>query len=431
MVILQHRQATNGSRVSKSTQQVSEIAKVCNKYKIPMIPYSGGSSLEANFSAPYGGISIDFAHMDKVIEVRPDDLDVTVQPAVGWMSLNEQIRETGLFFPVDPGPTAMIGGMVGTSCSGTNAVRYGTMRDWIINLTVVLVDGTVIKAKRRPRKTAAGYNLNHLFVGSEGTLGIVTEVTLKLTPIPQQTSVAVVTFPTIADAASTAQKVIRAGIPVGAMEIMDEVSMSVVNKVGRTKRQWDERPSLFFKFVGTPTAVKEHAEQVKAIAKSQRSRSFETASNEVHAADLWSARKENLWSMLSLRRPDSGDCVWPTDYAVPISRLPDLIAGSKSSLEKNAIFATCLGHIGDGNFHETILYDASDPAIKKAVVEHVKRVTAMAIEMEGTSTGEHGIGMSKKDDLVEELGEETVDVMRKIKKALDPDGLMNPGKIFD
>jgi len=232
----------------KSTEEVSKIAKVCSMYKIPMVPFSGGSSLEANFSAPHGGFCLDFAFMDKIVALHEDDLDVVVQPAIGWMNLNDQIKDTGLFFPVDPGPSAMIGGMVGTSCSGTNAVRYGTMKDNVINLTVVLADGTVIKTRRRPRKSAAGYNLTGLFIGSEGTLGIVTEITLKLTVVPQETSVAVATFPTIRDAASAASQVLRAGVPIGCMEIMDEVQMGVVNKAGSTKKKWDEVPTMFFKY---------------------------------------------------------------------------------------------------------------------------------------------------------------------------------------
>jgi D-lactate dehydrogenase (cytochrome) len=232
-----------------STEEVSQIARVCHKYRVPMIPYSGGSSLEANFSAPYGGMSVDFAHMDKVLALHEEDMDVVLQPSVQWMSLNDEIKHSGLFFPVDPGPSAKIGGMVGTSCSGTNAVRYGTMKDWVINLTVVLADGTVIKTRRRPRKSSAGYNLTNLFVGSEGTLGFVTEITLKLAVIPQETSVAVVTFPSIRDAAAAASKIMRAGVPVGAMEVMDEVQMQVINKSGYTKKKWKEVPTMFFKLV--------------------------------------------------------------------------------------------------------------------------------------------------------------------------------------
>ena len=412
-----------------STEDVQKIAKCCGKYKVPMVPYSGGSSLEANFSAPHGGISIDFAHMDQVLSLRADDLDVTVQPSVGWMDLNTRIKDSGLFFPVDPGPSAMIGGMVGTGCSGTNAFRYGTMRDWVVNLTVVLADGRVIKTRRRPRKTAAGYNLTGLFVGSEGTLGIVTEITLKLTPIPQQTSVAIVGFPSIRSAASCAQGVIRSGIPVAAMEIMDDVQMGVVNKGGFTQRKWNEVPTMFFKFSGTPNAVKEHISQVRHISSENGGSNFEFTADEKEQHALWSARKESLWSMLALKK--EGQDIWSTDVAVPISRLADLLEISKNELDDLGLFASALGHIGDGNFHESILYNRQDPEERKKVEDCVYRMVDRALEMEGTCTGEHGVGIGKKGSLVKELGAETIGVMKSIKASLDPSGLMNPGKVFD
>lgn len=286
---------------------------------MPMIPYSGGSSLEANFAAPHGGMSIDFAFMDRIIALHEDDMDVVVQPSVQWMQLNEAIKDTSLFFPVDPGPSAKIGGMVGTSCSGTNAIRYGTMKDWVINLTVVLADGTIIKTKRRPRKSSAGYNLTGLFVGSEGTLGIVTEITLKLAVIPQETTVAVVTFPTIRDAASAAAKVIRAGVPVGAMEIMDDVQMQVVNRAGATGKTWKEIPTMFFKFSGTKAGVQDNIGVVKSIARAHQGGTFAFAQTEREAKQLWSARKEALWSMLALK--EEGQEVWSTDVAVPLSKV--------------------------------------------------------------------------------------------------------------
>lgn len=402
----------------KSTEECSAIAKICFKYRIPMIPYSGGSSLEANFSAPFGGMSIDFAFMDRIIALHEDDMDVVVQPSVPWMSLNDQIKESGLFFPVDPGPSARIGGMVGTSCSGTNAVRYGTMKDWVINLTVVLADGTVIKTRRRPRKSSAGYNLTNLFIGSEGTLGIVTEVTLKLAVIPQETSVAVVTFPTIRDAAAAASKVLRAGVPVAAMEIMDDVQMGVINKAGATAKKWKELPTMFFKFSGTKAGVQENIELVKAIAKANKSGDFEFAMDAEEQKTLWSARKESLWSMMALRR--EGDEVWSTDVAVPISRLPDIIEISKKEMDDLGLFASILGHIGDGNFHESIMYNSKDPKERAAVEKCVHDMVDRALEMEGTCTGEHGIGLGKKASLQKELGVDTINVMRSIKGALDP-----------
>jgi D-lactate dehydrogenase (cytochrome) len=414
----------------RSTAEVSTIAKICNKYRVPIIPYSGGSSLEGNFSAPYGGISVDFAFMDQIIKFNKDDMDVVVQPSVSWMSLNDELSTSGLFFPVDPGPSAKIGGMVGTNCSGTNAVRYGTMKDWVINLTVVLADGTIVKTKRRPRKTSAGYNLNSLFVGSEGTLGLVTEITLKLAVIPQEFSVAVVTFPTIRDAASAAAGVMRAGVPVAAMEIMDEVQMRVVNLSGATKpRSWKELPTLFFKFSGTKAGVRENIGLVKAIAKAHKGGDFEFAATPQEQKLLWSARKESLWSMLALRK--DGSEVWSTDVAVPFSRLADIIEVSKKEMDDLGLFASILGHVGDGNFHESIMYDRRVPGEREKVEHCVKNMVVRALEMEGTCTGEHGVGIGKKEALLMEVGGDTLDVMKSIKLSLDPYWIMNPGKIMD
>ncbi|RFU28158.1 hypothetical protein B7463_g8204, partial [Scytalidium lignicola] len=416
----------------KSTEDVSQIAKICNKYRVPVIPFSGGSSLEGNFSAPYGGISVDFAFMDKILNLHESDMDIVVQPSVSWMDLNEELakRQTGLFFPVDPGPSAKIGGMVGTNCSGTNAVRYGTMKDWVINLTVVLADGTIIKTKRRPRKTSAGYNLNSLFVGSEGTLGLVTEITLKLAVVPQEFSVAVVTFPSIRDAASAAASVMRAGIQVAAMELMDDVQMKVVNLSGFTApRKWKELPTLFFKFSGTKAGVNENIAMVSAIAKAHGGGNFEFAKDAKEQKLLWSARKESLWSMLALRK--EGSEVWSTDVAVPFSRLADIIEVSKKEMDDLGLFASVLGHIGDGNFHESIMYDRRIPGEKEKVEKCVKNMVSRALEMEGTCTGEHGVGIGKKEALLLEVGSDTLGVMKSVKQALDPYWIMNPGKIMN
>ncbi|OQE29522.1 hypothetical protein PENSTE_c002G07976 [Penicillium steckii] len=413
----------------ETTEDVVAIAKICHKYRMPMIPFSGGSSLEANFSAPYGGMTIDFAMMNKVLDIHENDMDVVVQPSIGWMDLNEQIKGTGLFFPVDPGPSAMIGGMVGTNCSGTNAVRYGTMKDWVINLTVVLADGRVIKTRRRPRKTSAGYNLTGLLVGSEGTLGIVTEATLKLAPIPEETRVGVVSFPTIRDCASTAQQLIRRGIQVQCMEILDDVQMDVINRAGGTGRTWSVSPTLFFKFSGTSAGVEDSINLTRELAKTNHAETFQFAKDEREAHDLWSARKQSLWSMMALRK--EGSEVWSTDVAVPISRLPDIIEISKKELDDLGIFASILGHIGDGNFHSSIMYDRNDEEEKKRVEKVVYDMVDRALEMEGSCTGEHGIGLGKKDSLRKELGEETIDIMRSVKQSLDPHWLLNPGKIFD
>jgi D-lactate dehydrogenase (cytochrome) len=333
-----------------STEQVSEIMKVCHRRHIPVTPYSGGTSLEGHFASTRGGVCIDFSRMDKILKLNKDDLDIIVQPAVGWESLNEELADHNLFFPPDPGPGAMIGGMVGTGCSGTNAYRYGTMKDWVLSLTVVLADGTIVKTKQRPRKSSAGYDLTRMFIGSEGTLGLVTEATLKVTVKPQNTSVAVCTFASIREAANAAFKVVGEGVPIAAIELLDDVQMRCINDAGQTSRSWKETPTLFFKFSGTPTGVKEHIAQVQKLAKSAGSKTFEFAKNEDEALELWSARKEALWSVMAKKQND-GDHVWTTDVAVPISRLPDIVEETKEAISKSGLTGAIVGHVGDGNFH--------------------------------------------------------------------------------
>ena len=333
-----------------TTEEVSRIVKICHDRKIPVTAYCGGTSLEGHYSATRGGICIDFARMDKILKLHKDDLDVVVQPAVGWEDLNEELAGDGLFFPPDPGPGAKIGGMVGTGCSGTNAYRYGTMRDWVASLTVVLADGTVIKTRQRPRKSSAGYDLTRMFIGSEGTLGLVTEATLKVTVKPKSQSVAVSSFATVRDAAECVARVVGEGIPIAAIEILDDVQMRCINESGSTSRTWKEAPTLFFKFAGTPSGVQEQINIVQKLAKSKGSKSFEFAKDADEAAELWSARKEALWSVMAKRR-DESDHVWTTDVAVPISRLPDIIEETKEDMRSSGLLGTIVGHVGDGNFH--------------------------------------------------------------------------------
>lgn len=332
-----------------STEEVSEIMKVCHRRRIPVVGYSGGTSLEGHFTPTRGGICVDFRRMDKIIALHKDDLDVVVQPAVGWERLNEEIGHQNLFFPPDPGPGAQIGGMIGTGCSGTNAYRYGTMREWVLSLTVVLADGTVIKTRQRPRKSSAGYDLTKLFIGSEGTLGLITEATLKLTTKPVSTSVAVCGFGTIRQAADCVARVVGEGIPVAAVEILDEEQMKCINQAGMTSKQWKEVPTLFFKFSGTERGVKEQISLVQGMAKLAGSKSFEFARSETEKAELWSARKEALWSTMSVAKP--GDRVWTGDVAVPMSQLPLLIEETKDDMKKSGMYGTIVGHVGDGNFH--------------------------------------------------------------------------------
>lgn len=392
------------------TQEVSEIMKVCHDRRLPVTPYSGGTSLEGQYTPTLGGVCIDFCRMDRIVKLNKEDMDVIVQPAVGWEVLNEELGQHGLFFPPDPGPGAQIGGMIGTGCSGTNAYRYGTMKDWVLSLTVVLADGTVVKTKQRPRKSSAGYDLTRIFIGSEGTLGLVTEATLKLTVKPLNTSVAVSSFRSIREAADCVQKVVGAGVPIAAIEILDDVQMRCINNAGATSKKWAEAPTLFFKFSGTPAGVKEDIDIVQKLAKKSGSNTFEFARSKDEADTLWSARKEALWSDMAMKRSPS-DRVWTTDVAVPISKLPDIIEETKADIDKHGVLGAIVGHVGDGNFHAILLYNEEEYEKVHSVVH---RMVKRAIEMEGTATGEHGVGLVKRDYLPYEVGQSTVDLMRQV-----------------
>ena len=411
-----------------STEEVSSIMKVLHSRRIPVVPYSGGTSLEGHFASLHKGICLDFSRMNQILALHANDLDVVVQPALGWEELNEELGEHGLFFPPDPGPGAQIGGMVGTGCSGTNAYRYGTMRDWVVNLTVVMADGTVVKTRQRPRKSSAGYDLTRLFVGSEGTLGLVTEATLKLTAKPANQRVAVAGFSSVKEAAECVSRTVRAGIPIAAVELLDDEQMRCVNLSGSTSKSWKEVPTLFFKFSGTsPGAVKESIDAVKAQAKATGSRTFEFARDEDEAQELWSARKEALWSVMAASPyPTDETRVWTTDVAVPISKLPDIVELTKKDMKENNLVGSIVGHVGDGNFHAIILYDGKRRAVAKDVVH---RMVERSLELEGTATGEHGVGVVKREYLEGEVGKSGVDAMRSLKKAWDPLGLLNPDKV--
>lgn len=337
-----------------TTEQVSRLMKICHVRRIPVVGYSGGTSLEGHYTPTRGGICVDFSRMDKVLALHKEDLDVVVQPGVGWESLNEQLADHNLFFPPDPGPGAQIGGMIGTGCSGTNAYRYGTMREWVLSLTVVLADGTVIKTRQRPRKSSAGYDLTRLFIGSEGTLGLVTEATLKLCVVPAAASVAVASFPSIRNAADCVARVVGDGVTVAAVEILDDDQMRFINALGNTTRKWREAPTLFFKFSGSPAGVKEQVDLVRAMAKRAGSQSFDFARDELEQGELWSARKDALWATMGQRR--KGDHVWTGDVAVPMSRLPDIIEETKTDLKRTGLTSSIVGHVGDGNFHSMCFF---------------------------------------------------------------------------
>ncbi|KOS19144.1 D-lactate dehydrogenase [Escovopsis weberi] len=408
-----------------STDEVAEIMRICHRRRIPVVPYSGGTSLEGHFANTRRGVCVDFSRMGAIVALHAEDLDVVVQPAVGWEELDEFLAGRGLFFPPDPGPGAQIGGMIGTGCSGTNAFRYGTMRDWVVSLTVVMADGTVVKTRRRPRKSSAGYDLGRLFVGSEGTLGLVTEATLKVAVRPEATSVAVCAFPSLRAAAACAAKVVADGVPVAALELLDDAQMRRINEARVTPRAWRESATLFLKFAGSPAAVKEQVARVQGLARQAGCQAFECARSDDEQAELWSARKSALWSATALKK--EGDSIWTGDVAVPMSRLPDCIEQTQEDIRKSGLYGTIVGHVGDGNFHTILVYnDAQRNKAETLVHRMVKR----AIEMDGTISGEHGIGLVKRDYLPHEVGESTVDAMRQIKKAFDPLCLLNCDKVL-
>ncbi|KPI37543.1 D-lactate dehydrogenase [cytochrome] 1, mitochondrial [Cyphellophora attinorum] len=411
-----------------NTSQVSAIAKICHARKIPMTAFSGGTSLEGTLAATNGGVCIDFSrNMSSILAVRPSDLDCTVQPGVSYTDLNELIASQNLYFPVDPGPGAQIGGMVAQGCSGTNAYRYGTMKEWVLGLTVVLADGTIVRTRHRPRKSSAGYDLTRLIVGSEGTLGLVTEAHLKLTSKPENERVAVAAFPSTQAAVATAVKVVQSDMPVAAMELLCDVAMKAVNNGGYCDKHFAEKPTLFFKFHGKDkAAVGRQIEVVRQLAREARCETFEFSKTDEEREAIWAARKTVLWSMMSLKK-DPGDRFLSADTAVPISMMGEAVDAAKRNIAESGLIGNCLGHVGDGNFHTSVFYGEQEKEKAREVITWVQR---LAIGMEGTITGEHGVGLEYRDMVVEELGVEGVDLMRKVKLAVDPLGLLNPGKMI-
>jgi len=408
----------------QSTEEVAAIVSICAAHGAPIVPWGAGTSLEGNASAVHGGVCIDFAEMNRVLAINAEDLDCRVQPGITRKRLNTELRDTGLFFPIDPGADASIGGMTSTRGSGTMAVRYGTMRDNVMALEVVLADGRIIRTSRRAKKSAAGYDLTRLFVGAEGTLGVVTEITLRLHPVPEAMSAVVCPFGSFEGAVSTAIAVIQAGIPVARIELLDEVMIRGVNAYA--KLGIVEAPTLFLEFHGTPAAVAEQAEAVREIAHEHGALGYDSATRTEDRNRLWTARDNTLYAGTGLR-PGSKALI--TDVCVPVSRLAECLVATKRDIEASGLIAPIVGHVGDGNFHTLILVDPGAPdEIARAQALH-ERMVARALDLDGTSTGEHGIGTGKMAFLERELGE-AVDVMRTIKRALDPKGIMNPGKIF-
>ncbi len=409
----------------ETVDEVVEIVRLCAAHETPMIPFGVGTSLEGHVAALEGGVSIDMSRMNRVLEVNAADLDVRVEPGVTRKALNAHLRDTGLFFPIDPGADATIGGMTATRASGTNAVRYGTMRDNVLGLTVVLADGRVIRTGTRARKSSAGYDLTRLFVGSEGTLGVIVEVTLRLSGIPEAISAAVCAFPTVEDAVESCIEIIQAGVPVARIELADEVQIAAINQWSRTALP--VRPVLFFEFHGSEASVAEQAETAQAIAADHGGAGFEWATRQEERTTLWQARHDAHYANMGLR---PGCRAWPTDVCVPISRLAECIAETRKDIMETDLLAPIVGHVGDGNFHIDFVLDPDDEAEFAAASAVNERLIGRALAMGGTCTGEHGVGYGKKKYLAAEHGE-GVSVMRAIKQALDPANLMNPGKIVD
>ncbi|MEZ5655039.1 MAG: FAD-linked oxidase C-terminal domain-containing protein [Sphingobium sp.] len=408
----------------ETTEEVVALVGLCQAEGIPVIPYGAGTSIEGNTIPVRGGVTVDLTRMNAILCVNMEDLDCAVQAGVTREQLNEHLRDMGLFFPIDPGANATIGGMASTRASGTNAVRYGTMRDAVLSLRVVTPDGRDIRTARRSRKSAAGYDLTRLMVGSEGTLGIVTEITLRLHGIPEVISSAVCGFDGLQGAVDTVVQAIQIGVPLARVEILDDLQMRAVNRW--SKLDYPERNTLFFEFHGSAAHVEEQVSTVKELCAANGGGEFRWSNLPEERSRLWKARHEAYYATLGLR---PGSIGWATDVCVPISRLVACITETKADLETASVPATILGHVGDGNFHVVFAIDPNAPE-EMAEVEAINaRLVERALSMDGTCTGEHGIGLGKQDWLVAELGD-AVDLMRAIKRALDPNDLFNPGKIF-
>ncbi|MCO5065416.1 MAG: FAD-binding protein [Rhizobiaceae bacterium] len=417
-------QAPDGVVFPESTEEVQEIVRVCAEHRVPVIPYGTGTSLEGHVNAPGGGISIDTSRMNRILAVNVQDMDCTVEPGVTREDLNRHLRDSGLFFPIDPGANASLGGMAATRASGTNAVRYGTMRENVISLTAVMANGRAITTASRARKTSAGYDLTRLLVGSEGTFGVITAITLKLSGIPQAISGGVCPFPDIESACKAVIMTIQMGVPVARIELVNQLQMQAM--IAYSKLNYPESPCLFVEFHGSDAGVAEQAETFGEIAAEFGGGPFLWTSVAEERNELWKARHNAYWSAQTLR---PGAKALSTDVCVPISRLAECIAETEADIQSSGLIAPIVGHVGDGNFHVLVLMDPEDRNEIDAAEEFVGRLNARAIAMEGTCTGEHGIGQGKIAFLRSELGD-AVDFMQAIKRALDPDDIMNPGKIL-
>ncbi|AVT22246.1 2-hydroxy-acid oxidase [Paracidovorax avenae] len=410
---------------AESTQDVADAMRLAAQHDVPVIPYGAGSSLEGHLLAIQGGISIDVSRMNRLLSVDADDLTVTVQPGITRKQLNEAIKDTGLFFPIDPGADASIGGMAATRASGTNAVRYGTMRENVLSLEVVTASGEAIRTGTRAKKSAAGYDLTRLLVGSEGTLGVITEVTLRLYPLPEAVSAAICSFPSIEAAVRTVIQTIQLGVPIARVELIDANTVRMVN--AHSKLGLREEPMLLMEFHGSPAGVQEQAETVQSIAQDWNGNAFEWATTPEERTRLWTARHNAYFAAVQSR---PGCRAISTDTCVPISRLADCLLDSVTEADASGIPYFLVGHVGDGNFHFGYLIDP-DSDDERMVAERLNhQLVARALAMGGTCTGEHGVGIHKMGFLLDETGPGAVGMMRAIKQALDPKNILNPGKIF-
>lgn len=412
----------------QSTAEVQSIARVASKYRIPVISYGAGTSIEGQFSPRYGGICIDFGGMDSIIDIQRDDMSVTLQPGVGWQALNAELdaRDTKLYFPVDPGPGATIGGCIGTSCSGPNAARYGTMKEWVLSCTVVTIDGEVFDTRCKAKKSSTGYDLNHLLIGAEGTLGLVTEVTLRLTNKPAHEVVGTCAFGDVSDVTRVVIAAKREGINAQCLELLDSGNMLAINAYAKT--DFPERPHLFFKLSGTESAVREEEVAMERLCRSVGTGTdFRLSQTAGEAAEIWSARKNLLLASLAQHE----DCAaLSTDVCVPMSQLPDLVRRYRAMSEERGVVSSILGHVADGNFHSLILYREDDPVSVERAHTLARDLLRLSLSLGGTVSGEHGVGNTKREFMIDEYGVVGIDLMMRIKDAWDPHGLLNPGKLL-
>ena len=409
----------------ETTEEASRLLALCHAAGVPVVPFGTGTSLEGHVTPVRGGISLDMSRMTAVLQLSPEDMDCRVQPGLTHRSLNVELRDQGLFFPVDPGADASLGGMCATRASGTAAVRYGTMRDNVMGLTVVLADGRVINTGGRVRKSSAGYDLTRLFVGSEGTLGVITEIQLRLHPIPEAVSAAICQFPALGPAVEAVISIMQAAIPVARIELLDDVQMGACIAYSKLEGL-RPAPTLFFEFHGSPASVAEQAAAAEAIAHDHKAEAFQWATEADARATLWRARHDAYWAALALKPGHRGIA---TDAIVPISRLAEAILGTQLDIAASGLTAPIVGHVGDGNFHTVILVPDEPDGLDRAWALD-KAIVARALALGGSCSGEHGIGIGKREFLETEHGAEALAVMRSLKAALDPKGIMNPGKIF-